>query len=94
MNNKSYEITIANDMLWVEADPDDYDVEATENDFEIKFEKALREAGYEDVSILWGNVGSLQVYNDTEETDDPVAQNDIRNIMNEIEVGYYEINND
>lgn len=78
------EIMLAIDLLWQNVDSDDYDADATENDFELKLRKKLLEFGI-DARISWSNVvhSVIECERDIYEI--------VQTAINEIEPEYVEI---
>ena len=63
ISKKEVFITIPLDVLWTDADPDEYMVEVTENNFELALEKELYKKGY-DAKISWTSASSLEIADD------------------------------
>jgi hypothetical protein len=79
-------ITFPIDMLWQDADADDYNADATEQAYADAVTRALYAEGYE-AEISWSNVSSTRI--EREDGDDVGDDYDfIRTVMDTVEVDY------
>lgn len=83
------EIMLPMDMLWQDADPDDYMVDATETAFIDAFERALNSNGYSSINVVFSSVVTTKI---SSESDDDVTdgrRDEIMAIMDKLPVDYY-----
>lgn len=87
------EIVFPIDMLWQEADADDYNADATEQAYDDAVMRALYRAGYE-ADITYSTVSSMEITDGNEEpvTDDRYEE--IRTIIDGVPVDYIEMDDD
>lgn len=86
-NPKRVEVSFPIDMLWSDADPDDYLANATETAYAEAVGRALRQAGYE-ASVTWSNVVTTTI---TDESGEPITDdryNEIRGIIDGVPIEY------
>ena len=77
------------DMLWTDADPDDYLADDTETAYAEAVKQALWKSGY-DATVTWSNVVTTAIFDDDGETMVDDRYSEIRGIIDSVNVDYIE----
>jgi hypothetical protein len=89
MDNQAIEIQFPIGMLWADADPDDYLADDTETWYADAVSRALYKAGY-DATVRWSNVVTTTILDADGEPIVDDRYNEIRGIIDSVEVDYIE----
>lgn len=89
-DTKAIEIQFPHDALWQDADPDDYDQDATEEFFADSVVNALEARGYT-VEFVWAHTTDMRILDDDGAGITDRRYDEIRHIINSVGVEYVQI---